>query len=64
MFGDSSINSVGGDAGKLLPQTDEQTDGQPNTDGRTDTHNPLFFFEKRGDNKQLKNKPIFNFSTT
>ena len=42
MFGDSSINSVGGDAGKLFP------DGR-----RTVTHNPLFFFEKRGDNESV-----------
>ena len=46
-FGDSSINSVGGDAGKLLP--DGQTDLQPDrqTDGwQTVTHNPLYFIEK------------------
>ena len=45
-FGDSSINSVRGDAGKLLP--DGRTNGQ--TDGQLSVkHNPLFFFEKRGD---------------
>ena len=55
-FGDSSINTVGGNVGKLL--ADGRTDAPPDrrTDGRMDgrrtvTHHPLFFFKKkRGDN--------------
>ena len=59
MFGDSSINSVGGDAGKLFPdgQTDGQTDGR--TDGRrTVTHNPLFSSKNAG----IKNVLILIFN--
>ena len=43
-FGDSSINSVGGDAGKLLP--DGRTDGRT-TDGQSDGHNPLIIIKDK-----------------